>query len=434
MQTDMRGLAISGADAAMAASLRQFQEDFLAFRDEAAAIIGLAEAVPGCPMAQLYAAAMHVYSQSEADIAAAVPPLLARARAAAGAATARERLLTTAIAAWAAADFATAVSALEGVAAEWPEDVIAAKFAEFVFSQAPDFPRHLRFMQSVAAANADLPNFGAMLAFAHELNRDFAAAERIAEAALATAPDTPWAHHALGHLYLNTARIEDGLRRLEGFAPLWARHGNGIRCHNYWHLALLRLGCMDVAGALALYRDWIAGRDPASAFEHTDAISLLWRLELCGHSVGREDWAPMLPYARARAADRVMPFMNAHYVYALGRAGEGDAARDALARLAARTSQAADTETQQWRTGLGLLHGVLALAEGDAKAGIAAMEPIFGIVACTGGSDAQNDLFAQAYIVGLVRAGRRDKAHELLQRRTAGRTPTPQEISWLQAA
>jgi hypothetical protein len=191
---------------------------------------------------------------------------------------------------------------------------------------------------------------------------------------------------------------------------------------------------MDVAGALALYRDWIAGRDPASAFEHTDAISLLWRLELCGHSVGREDWAPMLPYARARAADRVMPFMNAHYVYALGRAGEGDAARDALARLAARTSQAADTETQQWRTGLGLLHGVLALAEGDAKAGIAAMEPIFGIVACTGGSDAQNDLFAQAYIVGLVRAGRRDKAHELLQRRTAGRTPTPQEISWLQAA
>jgi tetratricopeptide (TPR) repeat protein len=430
MQTDLRGLALSGADAATAASLRQFQLDFQAFRDEAAAIIGIAEAAPGCPVAQLYAAAMHVYSQSELDIAAAVPPLLARARAATSDATERERLLTAAVSAWAAADFATAASAFEAIAAEWPQDVIAAKFAEFVFFQAPDFPRHLRFMQSVAAANADLPNFGGMLAFAHELNREFDAAERIAEAALAAEPDTPWAHHALGHLYLNTARIDDGLRSLEAFAPLWAGHGQGIRCHNYWHVALLRLGRMDVSGALALYRDWIAGRDPASAFEHTDAISLLWRLELSGQTVPPEDWAPMLPYARARAGDRVMPFMNAHYVHALGRAGEGAAARDALARLAARTV----TEGEPWRTGLGLLRGVLALAEGDAKAGVAAMEPIFDTVGCTGGSDAQNDLFAQAYLVGLVRAGRRSEAHALLKRRTAGRAPTPQEGSWLQAA
>ncbi len=434
MQTDARGLTLSGADATTAAALRQFQQDFQAFRDEAAAIIGIAEAAPGCPVAQLYAAAMHVYSQSEADIAAAVPPLLARARAAAGGATERERLLTAAVAAWAAADFATAASAFEAIAAEWPQDVIAAKFAEFVFFQAPDFPRHLRFMQSVAEANADLPNFGGMLAFAHELNRDFDAAERIAEAAVAAEPDTPWAHHALGHLYLNTARIEEGLRTLEGFAPLWAAHGQGIRSHNYWHIALLRLGRMDLDGALALYRDWIAGRDPASAFEHTDAISLLWRLELSGHTVPQEDWAPMLPYARARAGDRVMPFMNAHYIHALGRAGEGAVAREALGRLAARTQNAADTAAEPWRTGLGLLHGVLALAEGDAKAGVAAMEPVFGTIGCTGGSDAQNDLFAQAYLVGLVRAGRRDAAHSLLRRRTAGRAPTPQEQSWLQAA
>jgi hypothetical protein len=426
MQTDIRGLGLSGADAATAAALRQFQDDFLAFRDEAGAIIRIAEVTPGCPVAQLYAAAMHVYSQSEADIAAAVPRLLARADS--SSATERERVLTAAIAAWAAADFATAAAAFEAIAAEWPEDVIAAKFAEFVFFQAPDFPRHLRFMQSVAAANADLPSFGGMLAFAHELNRDFDAAERIAEAAISAEPDNPWAHHALGHLYLNTARIEEGLRVLDGFAPLWAGHGQGIRCHNYWHIALLRLGGLDIAGALTLYRDWIAGRDPASAFEHTDAISLLWRLELSGHTVRQEDWAPMLPYARARAGDRVMPFMNAHYVYALGRAGEGDAARDALGRLAAR----ADRGAEPWRTGLGLLQGVLALAEGDAKAGVAAMEPIFRTLACTGGSDAQNDLFAQAYLVGLVRAGRRDAAHALLTRRTAGRAPTPQEISWLQ--
>ncbi len=430
MHTDIRGLALSGADEATAAALRRFQDDFLAFRDEAAAIIGLAEAAPGCPAAQLYAAAMYVYSQSEADIAAAVPPLLARAGAAVPSATARERLLAAAITAWAAADFATAASAFEAIAAEWPGDVIAAKFAEFVFFQAPDFPRHLRFMQSVAAANADLPAFGGMLAFAHELNRDYDAAARIAEAAIAADIDTPWAHHALGHMYLNTARIEDGLRVMEGFAPLWQCYGRGIRSHNYWHVALLRLARMDSQGALALYRAWIAGQDPASAFEHTDAISLLWRLELSGEPVAAEDWAPMLPYARARAGDRVMPFMNAHYVHALGRAGEGDAARAALSLLAAR----ADGTREPWRTGLALLHGVLALAEGDGKAGVAAMEPVFGTLGCTGGSDAQNDLFAQAYLVGLARSGRAGEASALLRRRIGERAPTPQEISWLQVA
>ena len=358
MQTDARGLPLSGADAVTAAALRQFQEDFQAFRDEAAAIIGIAEAAPGCPVAQLYAAAMHVYSQSESDIAAAVPPLLARARASASSATARERLLTAAIAAWAAADFATAASAFEAIAAEWPQDAIAAKFAEFVFFQAPDFPRHLRFMQSVAAANADLPNFGGMLAFAHELNRDFDTAERIAEAALTLDPDTPWAHHALGHLYLNTARLEDGVRVLEGFAPLWAGHGQGIRCHNYWHIALLRLGRMDVSGALALYRDWIAGRDPASAFEHTDAISLLWRLELSGHTVPRADWAPMLPYARARAGDRVMPFMNAPLRLRSGPRRRG-CRRTRRARASCRTSGdrsgavANGAAPSAWRAGAG---------------------------------------------------------------------------------
>lgn len=427
MEQDFRGLPITGADAAEAAAIRQFQLDFMAFRDEAAAILTLAEEAPGCLIAQAYAAAMHVYSQSEAQIAAAVPPLLARARRVIRSATERERVLVAAIGAWAAADFAAAAAMLEGLVGAWPEDVIAAKFAEFVFFQAPDFPRHLRFMQQVAEANADLPEFGGMLAFAHELNREFREAERVAEAAITLRADNPWAHHALGHLYLNTARMAEGLAALGGYAPLWSAHGQGIRSHNYWHLALLRLAGMDLAGTMDLYRAWIAGRMPDSAFEHTDAISLLWRLELSGAVVDRADWAPMLPAARARAADRVMPFMNAHYVYLLGRMGEGDAARDALARLAARP----ETFAEPWLTGLPMLRGILALAEEEPAAAVAAMEPVFGTLACTGGSDAQNDLFRQSHLVALARTGRRDEARALLATRIGGRAPTPQEQSWL---
>jgi hypothetical protein len=429
METDVRGLAISGADAATAAAIRQFQQDFLAFRDEAIAILTVAEEAPGCLIAQLYAAAMYVYSQSEADIAAGVTPLLKRARAAARSATERERVLLAAISAWAASDFGSAAAIFETIAAGWPSDFTAAKFAEFVFFEAPDFPRHLRFMRDMAEANADLPAFGGMLAFAHELNREYAAAERVAEAALAADPNTPWAQHALGHLYLNTARIEDGLRNLSAYAPSWADHGQGIRSHNYWHLALLRLAQMDVAGARDLYRAWIAGKMPDSAFEHTDAISLLWRLELSGETIAQEEWAPMLPSARARAADCVMPFMNAHYVYLLGRAGHGDWARDALASLSAR----AKTKAEPWVTGLPMLRGILALAEDDPKEAAGSLGPIFGNLQCTGGSDAQNDLFRQSYVVALARSGRRDEAAALLRKRIGLRALTPQEESWLQA-
>ncbi|HEX3983525.1 MAG TPA: hypothetical protein VHX12_07520, partial [Acidisoma sp.] len=413
MQTDFRGLAISGADAETAAAIRRFQQDFLAFRDEAVAILGIAEENPGCLIAQLYAAAMHVYSQSESDIAAAVPPLLKRARVAARTATERERVLLAAISAWAASDFAAAAAIFETIAAGWPADFTSGKFAEFVFFEAPDFPRHLRFMRDMAEANADLPAFGAMLAFAHELNRDYATAERVAEQALAQDRDTPWAQHALGHLYLNTARIEDGLRVLSAFAPCWATQGQGIRSHNYWHLALLHLAQMDTEAARNLYRSWIAGRLPDSAFEHTDAISLLWRLELSGASVAQEDWAPMLPFARARAADRIMPFMNAHYIYLLGRAGEGDAARDALSRLAAKR----EMTTQPWVMGLPMLRGILALAEEDPREAVAAMAPVFDHLQCTGGSDAQNDLFRQSYLVALARSGQRDETATILKKR-----------------
>lgn len=427
MQTDVRGLAITGADALTAAAIRRFQQDFLDFQDEAIAILAIAEENPGCLVAQVYAAAMYIYSQSEAAVTAAVPPLLTRAGAVAAQSTERERVLLAAITAWAASDFASAATVFETLAAGWPQDFTAAKFAEFVFFQAPDFPRHLRFMRNVAAANADLAAFGGMLAFAYELNRDYAAAEQMAEASLAQNPDTPWTQHALGHLYLNTARIEDGLKTLETYAPSWSAHGQGIRCHNYWHIALLRLAQMDVAGARDLYRRWIIGKTPDSAFEHADAISLLWRLELSGESVTPEDWAPMLPLARARASERVMPFMNAHYIYLLGRAGQGDAARDALSRLAARP----ETAAEPWVTGMPMLRGILALAEDDPRAAAAALGPVFGNLQCTGGSDAQNDLFRQSYLVALARAGRRDDAASLLKTRIGARAPTPQEASWL---
>jgi tetratricopeptide (TPR) repeat protein len=424
MSVDWRGLAVTGADAPTLAAITRFQQDFQAFRDEAGAILVLADAVPECPLAQIYAAAMHVYSQAEAEIAANALPLLARARAAGGLHV-REGLLLEATEAWARADFAGAAARFEEIAARWPQDVTAVKFAEFVFFEAPDFPRHLAFMETVAPANADLPCFVAMHAFACELNGERGRAIDFAERAIAADPDTPWAHHALAHAYLNDGRIKAGIAALDRHAASWDRHAQGIRGHNVWHLALLHLALMDADRAVALYREKIAGLTPASVFEHTDAVGLLWRLELAGFEVAPELWTPAADEAAARAFEAVMPFLNALYVHALVRAGRHEVAAAAIEVLSARKAGAG----APWTTGLGLVAGVAALAAGDAARGVAALEPVIATAGRVGGSDAQNDVFQLAFVRGLAAAGRPGDAAAAMARRLAGRRPTPFEAA-----
>ncbi|MGH9093014.1 MAG: tetratricopeptide repeat protein, partial [Acidimicrobiales bacterium] len=388
MQHDWRGLPLTGAGGDVASRLGAFQVDFQNFHDDAAAIADVAAGAPGCLAAQVYAAAMHLFAQVAAEVEGGAVPLLDGAAGLVDAATPREQFLYRAVRAWADGDFGTSLHHFEDLLARWPEDVTAVKLAEFVLFESPDFPRHMRLMDSVAAANEDLACFGAMHAFAHELNGHYREAQRLAERALALDTDTPWAHHALGHVLLNAGRWDEGIATLAGAMPSWDGHGVGIRGHNSWHLALLHLAVGDVARALALYRDRFSEQDPASAFEHTDAVSLLWRLELMGERVDPALWAPIVPYAEKRAADRIFPFMNAHYLYALVRAGRADAARDALAEL----SGPAGPASPAWQVGLPLLQGVVALAAEDWSGAAASMAPVVDTVACVGGSDAQNDL------------------------------------------
>lgn len=451
MASDFRGLEITGADEATAAAVCQFQWDFHGFYDEAGAILELAEAVPDCVTAQVYAAALHVYAQEESALSAGARPLLDRALAATGAtrgsfaaragrlgraatkapavrANERERLLVTAVDAWARADYDAASTAFEALLERWPQDTTAVKFAEFVFFEAPDPARHLRLMEAVAPANRDLASFEAMRAFAHELNGRYDEAQAIAEAALVLESDTPWADHALGHVYLNTVRLDEGLSVLGALAPGWATHGVGIRVHNTWHLALLHLAGLHVDETFALYRDAIAGKDPGSAFEHTDALSLLWRLELCGVEVDPDLYRPVLPFALERVGDRVVPLLNALYVFALVRCGETAAARAAVAALRSATA----SRREPWHTAVSVLAGVEAFASGDYARATEAFAQVSGRLACAGGSDAQNDLLAQTELVALVRAGERAEARALFDRRVAGRPPTAQELSWLE--
>ena len=144
-----------------------------------------------------------------------------------------------------------------------------------------------------------------------------------------------------------------------------------------------------------------------------------------GEPVDAERWTPLLPYALERATDRVFAFMNAHYLYALTRAGQRSAADAALRQLTADPPP-----DPAWEVGLALLAGVVDLADGRWAPGVASLEPFVELLPCVGGSDAQNDLFLQAYLVGLVRCGRAGDARRLLAQRIGDRAPNPQETAW----
>jgi len=434
MKHDRNGHQISTESEQLARDLDRFAVEFLAARNGAASIVEVAREHPDCALAQAYAAAMTLYSQSRVEIERTAVPLLEQASASSAGSTARESLLVDALLAWSRNDMQTALALHERIAADWPRDLVAAKIAECLFYEAPDYRRHLRFMERIADVNADQPAFLAMHAFALGMCRHDERAEATARRAIELELYTPWAHHALAHLFLNQRRIDEGLALLAELEPTWQRNTQATRSHNSWHLALLHLANEDVDSALRIYREAIAGFEPDSVFEHVDAISLLWRVELAGQR--RDDeWRELAPHLVERAGEQLFPFLNAHYAYALTRAGYDEVVEDALAKLREHAFRQTGAAARVFRdVGVPLVTACAAFAAGEPGRCSVLLEPILPELACAGGSDAQNDLFRQTYVVGLLDCGRQTEARRRLNTRLAGHTPTPVEQGWLARA
>src|SRR5262249_29634669 len=165
-----------------------------------------------------------------------------------------------------------------------------------------------------------------------------------AERALGIEPRNPWAQHALSHVLIRRGRVGEGLARLEAFLPLLATCGRPIHCHDAWHLALLHLEELDVAAAMRVFKAHIWGITPDFVVEQLDAIALLWRIEMAAGPTDAQ-WPAIAEHIAPRAVETFMPFMNAHYVYALARAGRADAVEAVLARVRAQRSRRRGSET-----------------------------------------------------------------------------------------
>ncbi|WP_334174918.1 hypothetical protein [Pseudoxanthobacter sp.] len=421
MPLDMRGLYLTGADDHTAAAVRQFQHACLGYHDNEHEIVALAEAVPDCPLVQIYAAWLALRTGSARQIATLARPLVDLARLVPHV-TERERWLIEAADAWARCAFGEALLRLESVVERWPEDLIALRFAHTLFAHAPDDVRQLRMMGRARVMNEEQAPFLALLADAQAQQGATAVARETAERALALDLDTPWAHFVLGACHIAGGTIADGLRLFDTVAPTWDGHNTVLRTHNVWMNALLHLTRLDVPAAMALYHRALAIVDPRTPRALTDAISILWRVELVSAPLDPTFWTGLAASAAEHAGEAVNPFLNAHFLYALVRGGRKAEADEAL-----RLMSAAAVRSERWQIGLQLGQGAAAMAAQDAAGAVAALTPIAGRLREAGGSRIENNLFRLTLVAALAMSGQRTAAGEALLAVSGARPPTPFE-------
>ena len=422
---DARGLDVTTDDATAVAAADDFAARLLRLDQGVEAILDAAKRWPDTPIVQLYAATFWLYGQTDGALETAAVHLRACD---ALAMNTRERALHRALALWHGNDNLRAVEAMEAITTEWPSDLLTAKIAEFLYyvlGQQYMGPRFRAHMRRLEGAHAEDPDFLAMTAFASELCSDYAAAEAVAERALAIEPRNPWAQHALSHVLIRQGRVAEGLARLESFLPLLATCGRPIHCHDAWHLALLHLEQLDVAAAMRVFRTHIWGITPDFVVEQLDAIALLWRIEMAAGPMDAQ-WPSIAEHIATRALETFMPFMNAHYVYALARAGRADAVEAALAGVRARSAADDEEAKRVWApVGRAVIEGAAAFGAGDRARAAALLDPVMPMMTSIGGSDAQDDLFRQTYLRSLQAAGRHVEAAAYFDVITAGKSRTP---------
>jgi tetratricopeptide (TPR) repeat protein len=422
---DARGLDVTANDVAAVAAADDFAARLLRLDQGVEAILDAAKRFPETPIVQLYAATFWLYGQTDGALERAVAHLHACD---ALAMNARERALRRALTLWHGNDNLRAVETLETITTEWPSDLLTAKIAEFLYyvlGQQYMGPRFRAHMRRLEGAHAGDPDFLAMAAFASELCSDYATAEAVAERALGIEPRNPWAQHALSHVLIRQGRVAEGLARLEAFLPLLATCGRPIYSHDAWHLALLHLEQLDVAAAMRVFKAHIWGITPDFVVEQLDAIALLWRIEMAAGPMDAE-WPAIADHIAPRAVETFMPFMNAHYVYALARAGRADAVEAVLAGVHARSAANDEEAKRVWApVGRAVIEAAAAFGAGDRARAAALLDPAMPMMTSIGGSDAQDDLFRQAYLRSLQAAGRRADAAAYFEVITAGKSPTP---------
>jgi len=376
-------IAITTRSLAAVQAIHRFGAEILSHGCRANVIFEALAHDPDCALAQGYAAALFL-TQMTRDGQAQAAPRLAAADALARYATIRERQIIAAIGEWAAGDESAAIRLLHDVVREYPHDLVSAKLCQILqlgIGDVAGMCRTATIAQMIEPAGGYATG---MLAFALEQAGEVDRAERLAYRALDRNPlADPWSQHALAHVHAAREDWVQGRAFLRAHAASWNRCSSFMLTHNWWHLALFALELGDSEDALRLFDDHVWGVRKQHCQDQINAVSLLARLEMRGVDIGMR-WDDVADHVAPRTGDRISPFLDLHYLYALARAGRDEAADHLQAELEVRsqTSPAGP-----------LAKGLVAHARGQWRDAAASVGQLRKSLLALGGSQVQRALF-----------------------------------------
>ena len=413
MTTDLYGLPITSNTDATTQAINDFIHGFISYHPKAAGIVAAADADRSCRLANTYAGMLWMFLEAPGANAKAQIYL---DRAAELDGTAREKMVTQAVQAWANDDIPKCVALCDQITSDHPRDLTILKLAQYHTFNAGDAAAMLRMALKGLPAAADIPYTHGMLAFGYEQCHLLDEAEASARHAMRLQHNEPWAHHAIAHVMLTQGRVDEGIAFLESVADTWADLNSFMHTHNWWHLALFYISKGRHADVLKTFDTHVWGISKDYSQDQVGAASLLARMEFAGVDVG-DRWTDLANHIAARGADTVNPFLTMQYLYALGRAKRPEA-EALLQAVETRAADASRHDQIAWaEVALPACKGIMAHTKGDWESCIKHLGQALPRMQETGGSHAQRDLFEQIHLDALIKAGRASTAQQVLEMR-----------------
>lgn len=408
---DYRGNPVGTQSHAILTAVDHFQQQIVASGSSADNILTAVQSHPESMVLQLYSAIFYLFGQDNGAKAIAFQHLR-QAEQVLSSAGIRECLLLQAVSAWSQNDYKAGLERLHAITQQFPRDIFSAKLAEWLYYCSGQYyhaQRYLALCERIAKENQDQAYFLAMHAFAHELNGHLQEAQILAEKAITLEKGVAWAHHCLAHVYLNSNQIATGIQCLQAFQPEWQTIFPLLRGHNIWHLALFHLANRDEQEIMNLYPS-IFGTLPDLVGEHIDSISLLWRMDLAGLPQDKP-FKVISTYIKEKPFEYHTGFNTVHYMYCLGRVGEVATLQQALSELEMYAKS--NTDPLWIQVIFPLVKAIHAFLQQDYGAASELIQPILQESFAIGGSDAQDELITQTYLMALIRSGKINDAQKV---------------------
>ena len=430
---DSQNLEISTDSEEVVDITEQFRNDLLSMGGGVVDILNHTENYRDNCLIQLYASALWLYGQTkEADIEA--KKYLGRASSVIKQANEREKLLFAALENWYDGKLNDSAVKLEALITNWPKDLVSMKFLEFIYyllGQQYSGPRFLKSMQNIYEDNKTSAYFLSSLSFALELCGEYDNALSVANRAVEIDEINPWAHHTISHVFLKKGDIDSGTKILEDYEHIWKKSGQAINSHNYWHLALMYLENLDLNKAYSFTGEKILKETPHLVIQQLDAISLLWRLEMGGFEVPFDLWKKIGEEVYENSKESYIGFNSAHYIYALGRAGMNSELGNSIKSINDFVDKSKGREQEVWKNiAIPLINATEAFATENYKQASVLLNPVINEIIMVGGSDAQDDLFRQMYLLSLIKSGKKKESLKYLNEISTSEKFTPLQEYW----